>query len=147
MIRRFPQYPRLVFVDTSALFAMVDRDDDFHSSVVAATEEIVAAGGQLVVTNFVFAELHALLLSRINRHVARTALTRLRDSHDVSLVRVSVDDEQRAWEIIDRFTDKDFSFADASSFAVMECLGITHALSLDAHFVQYGWVMLPVDRE
>ena len=147
MIQRFPTYPREIFVDTSALYASVDKDDDYHRSVVARLEEVVSVGGRLIVTNFVLAELHALLLARLNRHVAFTSLQRLRENRDIGILRVSQDDERRAWEIIERFTDKDFSFTDATSFAAMERLAITHALSLDAHFAQYGWVMLQVDRE
>ena len=144
MIRRFPTYPRRVFVDTSALFATVDRDDDYCQSVLALLDEVVAGGGKLVVTNLILTELHALLLPRINRHVALVSLQRLRERRDVVAARVSGDDEQRAWEIIERYTDKDFSFTDATSFVVMERLGITHAISLDAHFGQYGRVILQV---
>jgi predicted nucleic acid-binding protein len=147
MIRRFPTHPREVFIDTSALFAQVDKDDDYHASVLTRIEEIVSAGGQIVVTNFILAELHALLLARFHRQLAFTSVSRLRASHDVLLVRVEPDDEERAWEIIERFNDKDFSFTDAASFAVMERLAMTHAISLDAHFAQYGWVMLQVERE
>ena len=121
---------------------------DTHAQlVVMRLNEIISEGGRIVVTNFIVAELHALLLSRLHRHVAFTALSRLRESRDVDVIRVGQDDEDRAWEIIGRFTDKDFSFTDATSFAVMERLGITHAISLYAHFVQYGWVMLQVDRD
>ena len=120
MIRRFPTYPREVFVDTSALYASVDKDDDFHRSVVKRLEEIVSAGGRIIVTNYILAELHALLLTRLNRHVAFTSLQRLRESRDVGILRVSQDEEWRAWEIIERYTDKDFSFTDATSFAAME---------------------------
>jgi len=147
MIRRFPTYPRQVFVDTSALFAHVDTDDDYNRSVMAHLREIATRGGKLVATNFILAELHALLLTRINRHVAFTSLKRIRESRDVAVIHVGLDDEQRGWEIIERFSDKDFSFADAISFAVMERLGMTHAISLDAHFAKYGWVMLQVERQ
>ena len=52
--------------------------------------------------------------------------------------RVDEDHEARAWEIILAFSDKDFSYTDATSFAVAENLGISEALSLDHHFHQYG---------
>jgi uncharacterized protein len=147
MIQRFPTHPREIFGDTSALYASVDKDDDYHRSVVTRLEEIAAVGGRLIITNYVLAELHALLLARLNRHVALTSLQRLRENRDIGILRVSQDDERRAWEIVERYTDKDFSFTDATSFAVMERLAITHALSLDAHYAQYGWVMLQVERD
>jgi uncharacterized protein len=47
-------------------------------------------------------------------------------------------DEQAAWELILAFADKDFSYTDATSFAVAQSLDIDEALSLDRHFREYG---------
>jgi predicted nucleic acid-binding protein len=44
-----------------------------------------------------------------------------------------------------QYKDKDFSLTDALSFAVMERLGVRVAFSLDRHFVQFGWQLLPVE--
>ena len=60
----------------------------------------------------------------------------------MTVVRVSVADERRAWEIIGRYSDKNFSFTDATSFAVMERLHIQHVFTLDRDFVQYGFISL-----
>jgi predicted nucleic acid-binding protein len=38
--------------------------------------------------------------------------------------------------------DKDYSYVDATSFAVMERLGIETAFTFDRHFEQYGWKRL-----
>lgn len=63
------------------------------------------------------------------------------DQGSTTVVRVSDADEHRARAIIDQYTDKTFSYTDATSFAVMERLGITHAFTYDRNFTQYG---LPV---
>jgi predicted nucleic acid-binding protein len=63
----------------------------------------------------------------------------------VLIIRPTEGDEERALDIIFGYTDKDFSFTDALSFAVMERLGIKVAFSLDEHFVQYGkFLVLPL---
>ena len=54
-------------------------------------------------------------------------------------------DEVRAIDILARYKDKTFSYTDATSFAVMERLGIGAALSLDSDFKQYGWRMIQLD--
>ncbi len=46
------------------------------------------------------------------------------DRDDITIIRVSEADEQRAHEIIYQYDDKDFSLTDATSFAVMERLHI-----------------------
>jgi predicted nucleic acid-binding protein len=55
---------------------------------------------------------------------------------------VSLRDERRAREIIAQYDDKDFTLTDATSFAVMERLGITYAFTFDHHFTQYGFIAL-----
>ena len=131
-----------VFVDTSAFYAASDRDNREADTARALVARLVAERSQLVTTNFVLAELHALILTRVNRHLALTVLQGLRLSPTLTIERITEADEQRAWEIIERYDDKAFSFADAASFAVMERRGITVAFSLDRHFAQYGWTVI-----
>jgi len=54
---------------------------------------------------------------------------------------VSEEDENKAWQIILRYQDKDFSYVDATSFIVLERLGIRDAF--DEHFEQYSLNRLP----
>ncbi len=93
---------------------------------------------RLFTTNFVVAETHALILTRVGRTNAREAL-RLIDAGSETVIRISVDDERRARAILDRDQDKTFSLVDAMSFAVMERMGITDAFAFDRHFAQYGF--------
>ena len=57
-------------------------------------------------------------------------------------MRVSRRNEDRAWAIIEQFDDKDFTLADATSFAVMERLRIGAAFTFDSDFAQYGLLVL-----
>jgi uncharacterized protein len=62
----------------------------------------------------------------------------------ITLHRVGVDDEDSALKILKDFTDKDFSYTDATSFAFMKRLGIETAFAFDDHFVQYGkFIVVP----
>ena len=47
-------------------------------------------------------------------------------------------DKRRARAIIEHYQDKEFSYGDAVSFAIMERLDIREALAFDDHFRQYG---------
>ncbi|MEJ2555027.1 MAG: hypothetical protein P8186_02095 [Anaerolineae bacterium] len=55
-----------------------------------------------------------------------------------SIVWVTRDDEQVAWELFKRYDDKTFSFTDCTSFSVMSRLGLNHAFTFDADFTQTG---------
>jgi uncharacterized protein len=138
MTLRAPTLARRVLIDTSAFYALSDATEHGHVHAQAISRRLVAERWRIFTTNFVVAEAHALHLSRGNRAVALTFLERLQGSQTL-VVRVSARDERRAVEIIRRYDDKDFSFTDAASFAVMERLRIGWAFSFDRDFMQYGF--------
>jgi len=132
---------RRVFVDTSAYFALADRRSASHRAMDAIVRRLITERWRLFTSNFVLAETHALLLSRIDHAIALQVLLAI-DSSTTTIVRVSARDERRAREILARYDDKDFSLTDATSFAVMERLHISQAFTLDADFSQYGFAVL-----
>lgn len=83
------------------------------------------------------AETHALLLGRRRRDIALTFL-RSFDASQIRIERVSEGDETEARAIIERYQDKDFSYTDATSFAIMGRRSITRALTFDRDFMQFG---------
>jgi predicted nucleic acid-binding protein len=102
---------------------------------------LTAGRFRLYTSNFVLAELHALLLTRISRRTALATLMAI-DASDTTIIRVTEDDETWAPQIIAQYDDKNFSLTDASSFAIMDRLGITRAFTFDANFSQYGLTVL-----
>ena len=133
-----------VFVDTSAFFAISNQRDSSHENATAILRQLIQARSQLVTTNFIVAELHALLLARGNRAVALAALA-LYDDQAITIVRVSAGDETEARAIIEQYDDKDFSLTDATCFAIMRRLAIQRAFTLDRNFSQYGLEVIPVE--
>ena len=137
---------RALFSDTSFLYAQADEADSDHLLVVSIVEEALQQRRPIVVTTFIIAETHALILRRLGRDIAANWLQKAYDS--LIIIRPTEEDERRACEIIFAYSDKDFSFTDAISFAVMERLGITVTLSLDEHFVQFGkFTVVPLQTE
>ncbi len=134
---------RRVFVDTSAYYAVIDRRDADHRGAVATMHRLTSERRPLITTNIILFELHSLLLNRISRHIAWVSHQELRAAQDV--VQIRIRDEARAEETLAQYDDKNFTLIDASSFAVMERFGISVAFSLDRHFAQYGWEIVPLD--
>lgn len=127
-----------VFVDTSAVFALVDRGDANHDAARAGLDTLKARRAEPLLTNFIVAELHALLLARLDAAIARRWLSRI----VWPVERVTEEDESRARIIVVRYTDKTYTYTDATSFAVMERLGLKTAFAFDPHFRQYGFQVL-----
>jgi predicted nucleic acid-binding protein len=143
MSSRPPRHSRRAFIDTSGYFAVANRRDARHTDGAATFRRLIVEGRPLFTTNFILAETHALLLTRVNREIAARVLFEIDDSRITTVVRVSSGDEARAREIIRQYQDKSFSLTDATSFAVMERLGIAQVFSFDANFAQYGFTLLP----
>jgi predicted nucleic acid-binding protein len=123
-----------VFVDSSAFYALLDRDDANHHIALTLFRQVLQDRRPLLTSNFVVAETHALLLHRLGRDVAAAWL----EAIPAHVIRVTMGDEHQAREIIQQYSDKDFSYCDAVSFALMERLAITSAIAFDRHFLQYG---------
>ena len=125
---------RAVLWDSSAVLALLDADDADHRRAVAAARRIAAERRASFVTNYVEAEAHALLLRKLGRVIARQWLL----TGGLPVVAALPSEEERAREIIGRFGDKDWTFCDAVSFALLEARRIKRAFTFDHHFKQYG---------
>lgn len=134
-------FPRRVFVDSSAIYASVGRRDPNYSRASSLDQALRRSNIELITTNFVVAESHALILGRENRVLALQTL-RLIDQGGLSVIRIEEEDELAARSVIERYTDKDFSLVDATSFVIMDALGIRTAFAFDVNFRQYGFETL-----
>ena len=123
-----------VFVDTTAIYALLDRDDAHHGDACQALERLGRARSEPVITNFIRAECHALLLVRLGSEVACRWLA----GNVWPTERVTAEDEAEAVELIRTHVDQKYSFTDATSFAVMKRLRMRKALAFDRHFDQFG---------
>ena len=136
-----PQRARRVFFDSGAYLALLDTRDEHHSTAVDLLNHLVDAGYRAFTTNAVLFEAYSLILSALGRDHAFRFLTGVEAGKTV-VVRVSGRDEERAKEILRVYDDKEFSFVDALSFAVMERLQIPVAFAFDRHFAQFGLTVL-----
>ena len=124
----------LVFVDSSAWFATVDRHDPNRTQAV----QFLSTKPRLITTDFVVDETVTLVRYKLGHGLAVELGDKLWNATLARLVHVSPEDESRAWLLFRRFRDKRFSFTDCSSFVVMQRLGLTYAFAFDDDFSQVG---------
>src|SRR5215207_2159849 len=104
---------RNIFVDSSA-FASLVIDTETHFRDATTIANVIAQNRQLMVTtNFIVAETHALVLSRVGRRVALQSLEFMEQSAAI-LERVSEEDELNARAILEKHDDKTYSYTDAT---------------------------------
>jgi uncharacterized protein len=129
------------FVDTSALYALLDRDDRGHGAVAAAWTRLVAARRPLVTSNYVLLETTALLQRRIGLAAVHDL-----DDHLAPLLAVrwiTEDLHRRAVRRLRRTDRREVSLVDCASFELMEAEAIRDALALDDDFAREGFRLVP----
>lgn len=127
-----------VIIDTSGIVAAMNVRDTHHSEAKKSFLRAAQERRILVITNYVRAETHALLISRAGKE---TALRFLEDNSWV-IEWVTPEDERKAIELLTEYHDKAFSLTDATTFTVAKRLGIDTAIAFDRHFRQIGLVTL-----
>lgn len=127
----------MIFVDTGIWYAANVEEEPEHKEADAL---LLAPKERLVTTDYVIDELLTLLAARRNRPLAKVLGQLLFSEAVCEIVWIERSDIEAAWQIFDSFDDKDWSFTDCVSYAVMKRLGIVEAYALDEHFKQFGFV-------
>ncbi len=125
------------FADTSFWFGLQERHDGRH----AQARELAARGvGRVVTTNHVVGETWTLLRRRSGHGAAVGFVDRLMALPGTEVVHVDEATEAEAWRWLRARPEREYSFVDATSFAVMRRRRIREALAFDGDFNAAGFV-------
>lgn len=125
------------FVDTSFLVALQVSRDANHAAARAIWE---ARPRPLLTTNHVVGETWIVLLRRAGHTHALAFLDSIERSPSISIQHVDENLERDAWRWLRRRDEREYSFVDATSFAVMRGRRIREALAFDGDFSAAGFV-------
>ena len=132
-----------IFVDTGAWFAIADKSDQYHNQAVGVYPRLFKDNDYLTTTNLVIAETYILIRRTMGHKPAVTFLRNIGASPRVAKIYSDQTLEQDAQNILGKYQDQDFSYADAVSFATMKHHGIDRAFSFDQHFITAGFAIIP----
>lgn len=127
------------FADTSYWFALQERRDRHH---VEASRLARDHHSTLLTSNHVVAETWTLLRRRSGHAAAVGFLDRLARLPDHEVVRVDAEIEDDAWRWLRRHDEREYSFVNATSFAVMRRRRVREALAFDGDFHAAGFIEL-----
>jgi uncharacterized protein len=130
-----------VFADTAALFALLDSEERDHAAAASAWREFLASDTTLVTTNYILIEAAAVIQRRLG-------LAALRAFHDeiapeLQVVWVDEDLHRSGIEAVLIAARRDLSMVDCVSFRVMRKREIAVAFTLDSHFREQGFTVIP----
>jgi len=133
-----------IFVDTSGWASLADVSEPFYKKAKETYAVAMQNRQRLVTTNYVLAELTALMTSplRFPRPRIIEFINGIKESAFFDIIHIDENFDLLAWELLENRTDKNWSLVDCSSFVVMNETGITDALTTDRHFEQAGFIRL-----
>ena len=134
---------RHMFVDTAAWVAAADSRDTAGPAVRKARDQWLASGGVLTTTDYVIDETLTTLRFRLGLDAAEAWWLQIDGSSRLRIESIDESRRERARALFFRYRDKDFSFTDCCSFAVMRELRIRRVLTLDHHFRQMRFEVVP----
>lgn len=127
-----------VFLDTSALYAVFDRDDENHEAAGGRWESLLAGDNRLITHNYVVLELTALLQHRLGMEAVRDLVVEILPVCTVQWVSDAI--HAQALHYLLASGRRPLSLTDCASFEMMRRNGCTRAFAFDPHFIEQGFV-------
>jgi predicted nucleic acid-binding protein len=131
----------MTFVDTSALYAILDRDDDHHSAAKAAWATLLKSDEPLLVTNYIIVETTVLAQHRLGMEAIRVLCGDVLPALDVHWITEA--DHRHAQNALLAADRRRLSLVDCSTFHVMRSRAVRTAFAFDPHFREQGFEVLP----
>jgi uncharacterized protein len=133
-----------LFVDAGGWIALANADDQYHAVAAAAYPAFLSNYRRLLTTTLVVAETYIALRLGLGHAAAVRFLDLVEASPRILRVPIDAHLEQDAEQLLRQFQGQRFSYADATSFAVMRSLELTDVFAFDQHFSTAGFVRVPV---
>ncbi len=128
------------FLDSSAIYALVNKADPVGAKI---NDLLTQTRPMLITTDYIFAETLSLITKRIGKQAAITTGMMLKNSKYIKIMRLEKSVLAKALEMFASYKDKDFDYIDATNFACCKQQKIKTVLTLDHHFAQMGFAILP----
>ena len=132
-----------MFVDTAAWVAAADAADAAGSALRKACGQWLADGGVLTTTDYVIDETLTTVRFHLGLDAAEAWWLTIEGSARLRMESIDEARRERALSLFFRYRDKRFSSTDCCSFVLMQELPIRRALTLDHHFRQAGFEVVP----
>lgn len=132
----------MIFADTSFWFALRNPTDQHHHDAVALSRTYLPRRG-LVTSDRVCEETWTLLRRKRGHRTAAAFAAFIRSPQTrVRTQRIDQGLADKAWDWLRVRDEREYSFVDASSFALMRALKITDAFAFDGDFTAAGLIEL-----
>ena len=133
-----------VFVDTSAILALLVPSDRFHQEARRGFARLRRDDAVLTTTSYVLVETYALVGRRLGLDAVRSVREKLAPL--LSVVWVDADLHDEALDLMLEMDRREISLVDAVSFAALGQTSVDAVFSFDSHFEREGHELLRGNR-
>ncbi|TAK33599.1 MAG: PIN domain-containing protein [Chloroflexota bacterium] len=130
-----------VFIDTSALYAALDADDDNHEMSVRTWRDLGESGEMLSTSNYVLIETIAVVGRRLGLQAVRDFQTQFVPLLEVHWVDESL--HELAVAALLTASRRNLSLVDCVSFEIARRQRLGKVFAFDAHFGEQGFLCIP----
>lgn len=130
----------MIYVDSSALMALLDSDDENHQRAVTIWREEIARGEVVVTSNYIVVEMLALLQRRGGMAVVRRFVEDILPMLSIEWVQAPTHSAAITSLLLSSRTGP--NIVDCASFTIMHQLGISRVFTYDRHFTDLGFTVL-----
>jgi predicted nucleic acid-binding protein len=126
-----------VFVDTSAVLALLVATDVHHKRAQRAFTQLAVEEARLMTTSYILVECYAL----IGRRLGLDALTKFRADFAplLEVVWIGSDEHDRGLDLLEESNSAKLSLVDAISFVVARDRDVERVFAFDPHFTKAGF--------
>ncbi|HEX4519998.1 MAG TPA: PIN domain-containing protein [Gaiellaceae bacterium] len=130
----------MIFVDTSFWVGLAIEPDANHE----LAEELLSRYGQspLATTNLVCGETWTFVRRRHGHRLAQALIDAIERTPRLQILTITAEAERDAWEWLRQRDEREHSYVDATSFAIMRRRAVHEVLTFDADFAAAGFVQL-----
>ncbi len=130
-----------VFIDTSAFYALLDRDDENHRKAKNAWADLLKNDDALVTNNYVLVETFALIQHRLGVDAVRGFQNDILPLVNIEFVVPEL--HRSGVSALLAASRRNLSLVDCVGFEMMRALEVKMAFAFDPHFKEQGFNTLP----
>lgn len=130
-----------LFIDTSAILAILNSDDLFHHQAKKEWFRIIDSKETLFSSNYIIVETIVL----IQRRFGTDAVKRFAENLEplINLVWIDENIHHSAMTVLKTINHRSLSLIDCTSFQIMWNLNIEQVFTFDKHFYEQGFKVIP----
>ena len=130
-----------IFLDTSAVYALLDRDDADHKKAKKIWSDVLNPENTLITSNYVLVECFALIQHRLGMEAVRVFQEDMIPL--INIEWVSAETHKSGVSALLAASKRKLSLVDCVSFEIIRDLGIKTVFAFDPHFAEQGFKCIP----